>query len=98
MLYGTASPPVFDGTLAECFIVLMTNDVENAKVKRIAPGVAYTFIFHQDGAGGYRFQWPNNCLNASPVDPTPGATTVQNFIGTTGGYLQANLAATWKET
>lgn len=95
-IFDSSNLIVFDGNLAVCFIVNMTSDVDSARVKNIAPGCLYTFIFHQNGQGN-RFDWPGQCLNASPIDMTPGATTVQNFIGVTGGNLQANLPGTRRE-
>lgn len=96
-IYSTTVPLVFDGTLALAFIVEVISEVENATVKNIAPGAMYTFMFHQD-AKGHRVTWPDNCINASPVDTTPGAITVQNFIGTEAGNLMADLpAAVWKK-
>jgi hypothetical protein len=85
---------VFDGTLAECFIVRLRNNVSTAKVKNIAPGVNYTFIFHQDAAGGHVFSWPSNCRNPSAVGREPGQTSVHNFIGNEGGTMEATLPRT----
>jgi hypothetical protein len=84
---------VFDGTLAECFIVNLHNNVSTAKVKNIVPGVLYTFIFHQDGRGGHSFFWPSVCRNASDVGRAPGQTSVHNFVGN-GGYLDATMPGT----
>jgi hypothetical protein len=85
---------VFDGTLAECFIVHLRNNVSTAKVKNVAPGVTYTFIFHQDATGGHVFSWPSACRNPSAVGREPGQTSVHNFIGNVGGYMDATLPRT----
>jgi hypothetical protein len=90
MLYSSASPIIFDGTVAACFIVHLRNNVSTAKVRNIAPGVLYTFIFHQDAKGGHAFFWPSNCRNAADVGRGPGQISVHNFIGNDGG-LDANL-------
>jgi hypothetical protein len=95
-IHTNAVPLVFDGNLALCFLVEVVSATRDAIVKNIAPGAIYTFVFHQD-AKGHPFTWPASCLNASPVDTTPGATTVQNFVGNADGNLQANLPATWRE-
>ena len=94
MLYSSSSPIVFDGTLAECFIVHLRNNVLNAKVKHIAPGVLYTFIFHQDAHGGHVFAWPSNCRNSADVGRDPSQTSVHNFIGNEGGFLDADVPRT----
>lgn len=96
-VYSNTVPLVFDGNVALCFKVEIVSEVWDATVKNIAPGATYTFVLHQD-AKGHRFQWPDSCINASPVDMTPGAMTVQSFIGNQDGNLQANLPATiWRK-
>lgn len=94
ILYSSALPMTFDCTLAQCFIVHMRNNVSTAKVKNVAPGVLYTFIFHQDSHGGHAFLWPSNCRNSADVGRDPNQTSVHNFIGNTGGYLDANVPRT----
>jgi hypothetical protein len=94
---NTRRPLVFDGTKAVCFIMTLMNNVPAGRTKNIAPGVLYTFIIHQNAAKSYTFAWPITCLNAIPVDQTPDSTTVQNFIGLTGGTLQADPPGTWTQ-
>jgi hypothetical protein len=84
----------FDGTLAVCFIVHMHNNVTTAKMTNVVPGVNYTFVFHQDAKGGHTFAWPFNCRNASDVGRRPGQTSVHNFIGNEGGYMDASMPGT----
>lgn len=93
---GSASP-VFDGNEALCWVVNMTNNVGDARVKHIMPGVLYTFVFRQDAAGGNTFQWPGNCIDAPPICLKPNSITTVNFIGTqNAGNLICNAApATW---
>jgi hypothetical protein len=79
---------IFDGTVAECFIISMHQNVSTAKVRNIAPGVLYTFVFHQDARGGHSFLWPAVFRNATDVGRAPGQTSVHNFVGN-GGYLDA---------
>ena len=95
-LFDSESPIVFDGNKALCFIVSLHSSVTGARVKNIAPGARYTFIFHQDAAGQNTFAWPSQCVNGMLVDPAPNSTTVQNFIGTTGGNLLADIPGTWE--
>lgn len=91
--FDSTIPLVFDCSKAQFFIVLLRSSVTHARVKNITPGVLYTFEFIQQG--GNSFAWPSACRNATTVDPTPNSTTVQNFIGNTNGYMDANVAGTW---
>lgn len=95
IMLDSALPLVFDGNRAQCFVVKMRNTVTKARVKNVAPGVIYTFMFNQDGSGNHRFAWPQQCLNATAVNPSPFALTVVHFIGDANGNLDANMAATW---
>lgn len=97
-IYDSVSPPLFDGNDALCFIVQLRSSVTNARVRNIAPGALYTFIIHQDATGGHSFVWPSECIDAAEVDMRKNTTTVQNFIGDTGGLLKADLAGTWSKT
>jgi hypothetical protein len=91
---SSSSPIIFDGTLAQCFFVHLHNNVSTAKVKNVAPGVTYTFVFHQDAKGGHVFSWPSACRNPSAVGRNPGQTSVHNYIGNDGGYLDATMPRT----
>ena len=93
----SSASPLFDGNRAVCWFMTMRNDVTNARFKNIVPGVLYTFLFRQDNTGGRSFEWPPLCVNPIPIDQTPHAVTVQNFIGSTGGQLIANLPGTFTE-
>jgi len=93
MLYSSTSPMIFDGTTAVCFIVAMHNNA-TARVKNIVPGMLYTFIFHQDSHGGHAFTWPTACRNNADVGRSPGQTSVHNYIGNEGGYMDANTPST----
>jgi hypothetical protein len=73
----------------------MVHTVMNARVRNIAPGVLYTMIFHQNGAGGHSFRWPAQCQNAGNIATAAYATTVQNFIGIAGGRMDGNIGPTW---
>jgi hypothetical protein len=93
--FDSRSPIAFDGNIAVVFIVYMLGSVQQtARVRNIAPGVLYTFIFIQDAEGGFTFDWPPQCTNGTAIDPAPNSTTVQNFIGYTGGLLKANIPGT----
>lgn len=96
-IFDSASPLVFDGTRAQCFVVVLHNTVMQARLKNIIPGLLYTFVLQQDSIGNHRFVWPQTCKQAMPVDPKPDAVTVQNFVGNSDGSLYANAAGTWSE-
>ena len=93
----SSGPLVFDGLAAVCWFVNMTSDVTSPRSINIAPGQLYTFVFTQNGTGGNRMNWPVNCRNAPPIDLTPLSTTVQNFVGSTGGVMYANLSPAWNQ-
>jgi hypothetical protein len=84
----------FDGLKAVCWFISMTSSITAPRMVNLAPGQLYTFVFKQDAAGGHTINWPYNCLDAASIDPAPNSTTVQNFIGNTGGILSANLPPT----
>jgi hypothetical protein len=93
----SSGPLLFDGLQAVCWFVHMKSDITSPRVINISPGQLYTFVFGQDGTGGHKMIWPFNCRNAAPIDPTPNSTTVQNFIGNTGGLLEANISPAWAQ-
>jgi len=82
---------VFDGLAAVCWFIHMSTTVAHPRVINISPGQLYTFIFTQDGVGNHPMMWPDNCVNAAPIDPAPNSLTVQNFIADQGGFLIANV-------
>jgi hypothetical protein len=86
---------VFDGLQAVCWFVSMTSNITMPRVINTAPGQLYTFVFTQDAVGGHVMNWPSNCHNAASIDPAPGATTVQNFVGNTGGVLEPDTSSSW---
>lgn len=90
----SSGPLLFDGLKAVCWFVHMGSDITAPRVTNIAPGELYTFVFVQDAIGGRIINWPANCINAAPIDPAPNATTIQNFIGNTGGTMFANIPPT----
>jgi hypothetical protein len=93
---SSTPPPLFDGTLAMTWKVIMQNNVTGAVVRSVIPGVLYVFILQQDGIGGRVFNWPTNCLNASRLNPLPNATTVLTFIGQQNNILSANIPGTMR--
>lgn len=97
MRYSSISPLVFDGTVAQCFVVSMRNTVTSTRIKNVAPGVLYVFVFQQDHYGEHDFRWPTECINATPIDQVPFSTTTQSFLGIAGGLLRANAPGTWSE-
>ena len=88
---------LFDGLQAVMWMVLMKQSIaaSGVRVKNMAPGQLYTFIFQQDAIGGFTFDWPGHIQNGGIIDPAPDAISVQNFIGNTSGILIANLPGTW---
>lgn len=90
----SSGPLLFDCLQAVCWFVNMHSSITAPRVVHISPGELYTFVFTQDALGGHGMNWPVNCLNAAPIDPKPNSTTVQNFIGDTGGILYANIPPT----
>jgi hypothetical protein len=93
----STGPLLFDGLVAVCWFVHMNSSITSPRVTNISPGQLYTFVFTQDATGGHRMVWPANCINANPINPTPNATTVQNFIGNLGGLLYSNVPSTGKK-
>lgn len=75
--------------------VIMRSNVTSATIRHVIPGVLYVFVIQQDGTGNHTFLWPNNCLNAMPVNQRPNGTTVQCFIGLNNNLLNANIPATY---
>ena len=91
---NSGSLMVFDGLEAVCWLINMQSSVTSPRITNIAPGQLYTFIFAQNATGGHTMNWPANCQNAAPIDPAPNSTTVQNFVGSTGGILIADIPPT----
>lgn len=79
----------------ESFLIYFRTSVETLELRKIIPGVLYTFTLTQDGIGGHQLNWGSTARNATPLNPTPNSTTVQSFIGMAGGYLQAVPPGTW---
>jgi hypothetical protein len=88
---------VFDGFEAVTWKVLMRNSASanDVRVKNISPGQLYTFLFEQDGKGGHSFAWPPTVKNGMRINPEPFSVSRQNFIGSTGGVLLANIPGAW---
>jgi hypothetical protein len=84
---------LFDGLQAVCWFINMNSDITSSRVTNIAPGQLYSFVFTQNATGNNKMNWPANCINANPIDPTPNSTTVQHFVGLTGGLLHANVTS-----
>jgi hypothetical protein len=77
-----------------CWYISMTSDITASRVINISPGQLYSFVFTQNATGNNKMTWPRNCINAAAIDPKPNSTTVQHFVGLTGGNLFANLSPT----
>jgi hypothetical protein len=94
----SAGTLLFDGLQAVCWFVNMGSSILSPRVTNISPGQLYTFAFTQNAVGGHTMNWPPNCINAGPLDPTPYSTTTFTFVGNTGGLLYANISPTWSST
>jgi hypothetical protein len=96
MVIDTAGAVHFDGLQAVAWKVLMKRTVSSVRITGIAPGQLYTFMFVQDTPGGHRFDWPTPQVEGgSRIDTDPNATSIQNFIGYTGGRLLAFIPGAW---
>ena len=93
LLTDSTSAMLFDGSVADVWDVRLVGAVLSARTRLISPGRLYTFIIRQENTS-YRFNWPAACRNAPRVNPKPNSITIQNFIGFTGGFLQANPPGT----
>jgi hypothetical protein len=90
----SASLLLFDGLQAVAWFVHMSANITSPRIANISPGELYTFVFTQNAVGGWVMNWPANTFNTSPINSAPNSTTVQNFIGNTGGLLYANVVPT----
>jgi hypothetical protein len=95
--FDAAQTLLIDALQGENFAVRMGTSIEQLLIKNVSPGQLYVFILTQDETGGRTVTWGTQALNGSPPDPAPQSITVQSFIGTAQGSLEANLAATWSE-
>jgi hypothetical protein len=75
-----SATPEFPGDVFTTFRITLTGDVTSSTAPGTVQGNLYTFIIFQDAAGGHEFTWPSNCRNASPIDPSPNAITIQTFV------------------
>lgn len=93
----TTGVAIIDGLEAVTWKILMRNSVSanDIRVKNISPGQLYTFIFEQDAKGGHNFAWPEGVKNGMRIDPEPNSVSVQNYTGSTGGVLIANIPGAW---
>lgn len=94
---GVADPTVFSGDQYTAWKIILTGDVDTIEVTDLIPGNLYTFIIQQDGTGGRAFNWDSagNVFNAAPVNPDPGAYTVQTFVCDDNLDLYAIGAGMW---
>lgn len=88
-----STSPVFDGNLAVCWFINMTNSIEKPRFKNITPGVLYTFVFYQDAVGGHTMTWPEYINNPPMVNPRANAVTTVNLIGMSGEEI-SNVTGT----
>ncbi len=86
---------VLDAYYAETFVINLRGSVTSLKVKNVTPGRLYVFIVKMDQAGGHTIRWGAQIINAAGIFKRFDSVSVLCFIGTTGGYLQANAPATW---
>lgn len=89
-----ASSIIIDALQGETFLIKLTTSIHQLRVKNVSPGQLYVFVFTQDKVGGHTVTWGSEVHNAPNVNDDPQTTTVQSFIGTTGGLLYTNAPGT----
>jgi len=81
----------YDGNVFRIVLSVSVNDV---RMRNVSPGLLYTFIIRQTGSPN-TFQWPATVRGGMMICRRPHSTSVQTFIGRTGGDLLAITAGTW---
>lgn len=95
---GSEPPVVFDGRFAEVWIVGMRSNVSQSVIVNLTPGVVYSFLFQQNGVGGFTFAWPAaGVANGMTLNPRPNSLSMQNFIATQPDQMFANMPGTWTQ-
>lgn len=92
-----AQSVLIDALDGETFLIKLTTSIKQLRVKNVSPGQLYVFVFTQDRVGNHTVTWGSEVRNAPTVDADPQTTTVQTFIGMTGGTLEANTPAGFSE-
>lgn len=85
-----SATPIFDASLVNgpiAFDLTLSGNVTSSTLVAPQAGQIVTFIFQQDGTGGWTFVWPSNVLNAGIVDTDADSVTVQSFIARANGFL-----------
>jgi hypothetical protein len=77
---------IFDGLAGTIFEVTLTGDMLLPTFINVVQGARYTFIIHQDGAGGHAFTPPAN-LPADPISLVLSTTNVQSFVTGSGAFV-----------
>jgi hypothetical protein len=80
LIIPPSATPNFPGDQFTAWGLNMTQDVTASTLSGIMAGNLYTFIITQGGGGNWKFTWPSNVLDPTPVNPTPGGLTVQTFV------------------
>lgn len=75
-----SATPEFPGDELATWRITLTGDVTSSTAPDTLQGNLYTFIILQDSVGDHAFAFPPNCVNATPVNPTPNGITIQTFV------------------
>jgi len=97
VVVSSSQAMVLDAYYAETFVIDLRGSVTSLKVKNVTPGRLYVFIVKMNHRGGYTIRWDAKIINATSISQHSDSVSVLCFIGTTGGYLQANAPGTWSE-
>ena len=89
-----AQSVLIDALQGETFVISLITSIKQLRVKNVSPGQLYVFLLTQNYAGNHKITWGSEVLNGTAANPEPHSTTVQCFIGDTGGILKANLPGT----
>lgn len=86
---------LLDASKYQTFVIDFRSSVSMLTIKNIWPGMLYVFILRQDSQGGHTLTWADNFENATQIDTTPKAVTVQMFIAAQAGILYSVPRATY---
>jgi hypothetical protein len=92
---SAAQAMLLDASLQETFVIRFQTSVQSLRVEKVSPGLLYVFALLQDSAGGHSLNWGDDVQNAAGLNPAPNSLTVQCFIGTSDGVLQAIAPGTY---
>lgn len=92
---NSAQTVLIDALEGDTFLIRLVTSIKNLRIKNVSPGQLYVFVLTQDSTGGRKVQWGDQVVNAIPANQPPNSVTIQSCIGTTGGFLRANMPGVW---